>query len=245
MKRSGVVAIALLALVLSACTGTSNTKELTVSAASSLTSTFTEIAAAFEATHPGVTVKLNFGGSSTLAEQINSGAPVDVFAAASPATMATAVKAGNVNNPVAFTGNTLQIAVPKANPAQVSTLADLAASTTKVVVCAKEVPCGAAAAKLFEQNKLTVQPVSLEPDVKSVIAKIAANEADAGVVYVTDVLAAGANVTGFEIPTNMNVYTEYEIGATTRNRELADEFIAFVQSTPAQIVLTKAGFATQ
>lgn len=231
------------ALVASGCSNSSSTSELSVSAASSLTGSFTQLAKMFETAHPGVTVKLNFGASSALAEQINAGAPVDVFAAASPTTMKTAVDAGNVQTPVAFTTNTLELAVPQANPAKISSVADLAKPGTKLVVCVKEAPCGTAAEKLLANARLTVTPVSLEPDVKSVLAKVAANEADAGIVYVTDVKAAGSDVTGIEIPSDVNVSSEYQIGMTDRNAELAKQFVEFVQSDAGQQVLSDAGFA--
>ena len=240
-----LVLAALAALLATACSSGPTTTELNVSAAASLTGSFTQIAHDFEATHPGVSVKLNFGSSSALAEQINAGAPVDVFAAASPATMKSVVDAGNIANPVPFTGNTLELAVPPTNPADITSLADAAISGTKLVVCVPQAPCGAAATALFENANLAPTPVSLEPDVKSVLAKVIANEADAGIVYVTDVKSAGGSVTGIAIPSDMNVYSEYEIGATSRNPELANAFVTFVNSTAEQQVLLDAGFARQ
>lgn len=240
-----LVLAAITALLAAACSASGTTTELNVSAASSLTGSFTQIAREFEATHPGVTVKLNFGASSALAEQVNAGAPIDVFAAASPATMKSVVDAGHISSPVPFTGNTLELAVPPSNPADISSLVEVVKPGTKLVVCVSQAPCGAATATLFANAKLTPTPVSLEPDVKSVLAKVIANEADAGIVYVTDVKSAGGSVTGIAIPRDVNVYSEYEIGATTRSPELANAFVSFVNSAGAQQVLLDAGFARE
>jgi molybdate transport system substrate-binding protein len=136
---------------------------LTVYAASSLTSTFTELGKRFEASHDGVKVNFSFGGSSDLVAQIDQGAPADVFASADTATMDRAVAADAVEgDPVAFASNTLEIAVPPDNPARVTSLEDLAEPATKVVVCAPEVPCGAATQKVEEASKVDIEPVSEE-----------------------------------------------------------------------------------
>ncbi|MCG2798799.1 MAG: molybdate ABC transporter substrate-binding protein, partial [Cellulomonas sp.] len=165
---------------------------VTVLAAASLTETFTELAEGFEAAHPGVEVVLSFGASSALATQIvEGGAPADVFASASTSTMDTVVSAAEAEAPVTFASNTLQIAVPPDNPAGVTGLADLADPAVKVALCQPEVPCGKVAAKVLAAAGVAVTPVTLENDVKSTLSKVELGEVDAGLVYVTDVLAAG------------------------------------------------------
>ncbi|MBU4336191.1 MAG: molybdate ABC transporter substrate-binding protein [Actinobacteria bacterium] len=186
---------------------------VTVLAAASLTETFTELAEGFEAAHPGVEVVLSFGASSALATQIvEGGAPADVFASASTSTMDTVVSAAEAEAPVTFASNTLQIAVPPDNPAGVTGLADLADPAVKVALCQPEVPCGKVAAKVLAAAGVAVTPVTLENDVKSTLSKVELGEVDAGLVYVTDVLAAGDAVRGIEIPAEVNASTE-----TTRN----------------------------
>src|SRR4051812_47018525 len=165
-------------------------KTLFVFAAASLTETFTSLGKTFETAHPGVTVKFNFGGSSALAQQITQGAPADVFAAASPATMKIVTDAhGAASTPAVFARNRLEIAVPPGNPGKVKTVEDLADPKLKVVECAPEVPCGAAAVKALGAAKVTVKPVSQEQDVKAALTKVRLGEADAALVYRTDVQA--------------------------------------------------------
>lgn len=246
----------LLALALSACStggdqpagGTSSGSEqtLTVLAAASLTYTFTELADDFEAEHPGGSVRLSFGGSSDLATQITSGAPADVFASAATKNMDAVVAAGRARNPVTFARNSLEIAVPPSNPGKVTALSDLTSTSVKVALCQPEVPCGAASTKLFTAQKMTVKPVTLEPDVKSVLTKVQLNEVDAGLVYATDVKAAAGKVTGIAIPADKTVWTTYPIAAIegSAQRELADQFVAHVTGEKGRAVLAEAGFAS-
>lgn len=217
---------------------------ITVFAASSLTEAFGTIGKQFQAAHPGTTVKSNFGASSALATQIGQGAPADVFASASPKNMAAVVSAGGASSSSNFVKNVMEIAVPPSNPGKVTGLSDLAKSGVKVALCQAEVPCGTTAAKVFTNAKIKVKPVTLEPDVKSTLAKVELNEVDAGVVYVTDVRAAGAKVKGIEIPAAQNASTEYPIGALTKapNSAGAAAFVAYVLSPAGQAVLTAAGF---
>lgn len=215
---------------------------VTVSAASSLTDAFTAIGDAYSAAHPGTELRFNFAGSSTLAEQIIAGAPVDVFAAASPLAMQKAVDGGSMSDPTIFTENSLAIAVPAGNPSNVSSLADLAREDVTVVVCAEAVPCGAATAELFARNGLDVTPASLEPDVRAVLTKVAVDEADAGVVYRTDVAAAGADVEGIDIPDDMNVVNEYLIATTAGAPSAAQGFVEYVLSDQGQTILARWGF---
>jgi molybdate transport system substrate-binding protein len=217
---------------------------ITVFAAASLTESFTTIGKAFEVAHPGTKVTFNFGASSTLANQINQRAPADVFASAAPKNMDQVVTAGNAASPATFAVNTMQIAVPPSNPGHVAQLSDLAKSGIKVALCKAEVPCGATADKVFGNAHLTVKPVTREADVKSTLAKVTVGEVDAGIVYVTDVKAAGTKVTGIAIPNDVNASTAYPIAALTHagNAAVAAAFVAYVKSSDGQQVLTAAGF---
>ena len=215
-----------------------------VFAASSLTGSFEQIAEAFEAEHPGTDVVLNLGASSALAQQILSGAPVDVFAAASPATMATVVDAGDAGDPQVFVRNRLQIAVPADNPGGVTALADLARPELKIALCAPEVPCGAAAAEALSAAGVAASVDTLEQDVKAALAKVTLGEVDAALVYRTDVLAAGDRVEGIAFPEADDAVNDYPIAVTTgaRNPDAAAAFVAFVLSSRGQAVLAGAGF---
>ncbi|MFI7048260.1 molybdate ABC transporter substrate-binding protein [Streptosporangium sandarakinum] len=219
-------------------------KEVTVFAAASLTGTFTELGRTFEAAHPGTTVKFNFGSSATLAQQITQGAPVDVFAAASPATMKTVTDASSAGSPTTFARNKLQIAVPKDNPAKVDDLADLTDAKVKVALCAEQVPCGAAAAKALDAAGLKVTPVTLEQDVKATLTKVELGEVDAALVYRTDVIASAGKVTGIEFPEADKAINDYPIATLAKAPagELAERFVDLVLSQQGRDVLTKAGF---
>lgn len=224
----------------SALTGT-----VTVFAAASLTESFTDLAKSFQAAHPGVHVRLNFGASSALALQITQGAPADVFASASANNMAQVIAAKAATDSRSFARNAMEIAVPPANPAGVTGVADLARSGVKVALCQSQVPCGAAAEKVFDKANLTVKPVTLEPDVRAALTKVETDEVDAAVVYVTDVRAAGAKVKGIEIPDALNASTEYPISllSAARNPAAARAFTDFVLSAGGRDVLAAAGFA--
>ncbi|HET8970270.1 MAG TPA: molybdate ABC transporter substrate-binding protein, partial [Candidatus Nanopelagicales bacterium] len=186
---------------------------LTVFAAASLTESFDQLKSTFQDSHPGTTVTLSYGGSSTLAEQIVQGAPADVFAAASTTTMATVTDAGrNAGDPVDFATNQLMIVTPSGNTS-VTGLADLAKPELTVVLCDSAVPCGAVADKAFAAAGITPAPDSREPDVKSVLAKVVSGDAQAGVVYVTDAKAAGTTVRSVPIPADQNQSTVYPIVA--------------------------------
>jgi molybdate transport system substrate-binding protein len=220
------------------------TGTITVFAAASLMGSFTQLGQQFDAAHPGDTVKFSFGPSSGLATQITSGAPADVFASASPKTMTTVVTAGDAASPQDFAKNTAEIAVPPSNPGKVTSVADLAKSSVKVALCQPQVPCGVIAAEVFKNAKITVKPVTLQPDVKSVLTQVELGNVDAGVVYVTDVMAAGTKVKAVPIPATDNASTLYPIAAISKSTHLsiAQAFIAYVLSSAGQQVLTTAGF---
>jgi molybdate transport system substrate-binding protein len=218
---------------------------ITVFAAASLTEAFTALGKQFEAAHPGTTVTFNFGASSALATQITQGAPADVFASASAKNMDQVVAAKAAAGPTTFAKNVMEIAVPPANPAHVTQLSDLAKAGVKVALCQAAVPCGSTAAKVFANAKLTVTPVTQEADVKSTLSKVELGEADAAVVYVTDVRAAKAKVTGIEIPAAVNASTSYPIAALTASKhaDLAKAFVDYVLSADGASLLTADGFA--
>lgn len=217
---------------------------ITVFAAASLKEAFTTIGKQFEAANPGVKVTFSFGASSTLATQITDGAPADVFASASPKNMDQVVTAGDASNPVNFVKNVMEVAVPPSNPANVTSVSDLAKSSVKVALCQPQVPCGTVAAKVFANAKMTVKPVTLQPDVKSVLTQVELGNVDAGMVYVTDVHAAAAKVKGITIPDSVNASTEYPIAAISKSNNLAaaQAFVAYVLSAAGQSVLTADEF---
>lgn len=217
---------------------------VTVFAAASLQEAFTTIAKQFEAAHHGVSVKVNLGASSALAQQINSGAPADVFASASPTNMKQVVSAGGATSSTTFVKNVMEVAVPPSNPGHISSVTDLARSGVKVALCQPQVPCGVVAAKVFANAKITVKPATLEQDVKSTLTKVELNEVDAGMVYVTDVRSAGSKTKGVVIPADLNASTKYPIAALKNapNAAGAKAFVAYVLSPAGQRVLSADGF---
>lgn len=226
-------------------TTTPVTSTVTVFAAASLTEAFTQIGKDFEAANPGATVKFSFLGSSTLATQINQGAPADVFASAAPANMKTVIDAGGTAGDTAtvFVRNQLVIAVPKGNPKGIKALADLAKPGTKVALCAEQVPCGAAAKTALAAGSVTVTPVTLETDVKAALSKVSLGEVDAALVYRTDANTS-TTVEGVEFPESAKAINDYPIvvlkGAPNRPGALA--FKAWVLSDKGRAQLTKVGF---
>jgi molybdate transport system substrate-binding protein len=220
---------------------------IVVDAASSLTGTFDAVAAAFEKVNPEASVTFNYGGSGALAAAIVAGAPVDVFAAASPATM-TIVSTAKLTNgtPQTFVKNELEIVTPAGNPAGIKGLSDFADASKKIALCETAQPCGAAAAAVFAAAKITPAPDTLEPDVKSVLTAAELNQVDAGMVYHTDVLSGGSKVTGVTFPEASQFIVSYPIAplTTTKDPKLAAAFVAYVLSAPGQAILKHAGFIT-
>ena len=259
LRRSAIALSAALALALAGCaggagapasdtaTGASSTSptgaalegELSVYAAASLSGAFDDLAAAFTAENPEVSVSPIYDGSSTLVTQILEGAPADVFASADEKNMAKA--AAVATDPTLFATNTLVIAVPAGNPAGVTGPADLAGVTT--VLCAPEVPCGAASATLLANAGVTVTAASLEQNVTAVLTKVATGEADAGLVYATDVI--GRDDVETIVPEGAaDVVNRYPIAALTSapNPEAAAAFVAFVLSDSGRAILERYGF---
>lgn len=229
----------------SSSTGASEvTGTLTISAAASLSSAFDEIAQGFEAEYPGVQIQpISYDGSSTLATQIIGGAPVDVFASADENNMDKVVDAGLAEGPQVFATNTLVIAVPEGNPAGIESLADLAKPGATVVLCAQEVPCGAASQKLLSAAGITVTPVSQEQNVTAVLTKVAAGEADAGLVYATDVKGRD-DVESLTPEGAEAVVNRYPIVALkdAPDAAAAAAFVAYVRGEHGQQILASHGF---
>ncbi len=217
---------------------------ITVFAAASLQGAFTTIGKQFEAHHPGTTVKFSFGPSSGLAAQIKSGSPADVFASASPQNMSQVVSAGDASMPTTFAKNIMEVAVPPSNPAHVTTVKNLSKSSVKTAVCQPQVPCGFVAMKVFSLNHIDVKPVTLQPDVTSVLTQVELDNVDAGMVYVTDVKAAGNKVKGIKIPASDNAATSYPIATIKRSKNMptAQAFASYVLSPAGQKVLAHDGF---
>lgn len=242
-------ALALLALavplVLAGCgPGAGDDDVLTVLAAASLDDGFSTLAQRFEETHDGVEVRLSLGGSADLAAQVRQGAPADVVATADEATMAALVGEDLVDDPTVFATNTLTIAVPPGNPAGVRSPADLGRDDVQLVLCAPQVPCGAAALRLARVAGVVLAPVSEEQSVTDVLGKVASGEADAGLVYVTDVAGAGDAVEEVAVPEAGEVVNRYPVAALVDapSGDLAAEFVALVTSAEGREVLAGAGF---
>lgn len=217
---------------------------ITVYAASSLTSAFEQIAREFEDENEGVEVELNFAGSSDLVAQIQQGAPADVFASADEANMEEVTAEDLVTEPTLFASNTLEIAVPPDNPADVASVEDLTQEDLNLVICAPEVPCGAAAATVAQNAGLALSPVSEEQTVTDVVAKVTTGEADAGLVYVTDVISAGDDIEGIEIPEDVNAVNLYPVATVADSEQagLAQAFVDLVRAQSGQDALAAAGF---
>jgi molybdate transport system substrate-binding protein len=221
------------------------TGKITVLAAASLTESFNQIGKDFQAANPGATVTFSFAGSSQLAQQITSGAPADVFASASPATMKTVTDAGdNTGTPAVFVKNQLVIAVPKGDPKGIKALADLTKPGLKVALCAKEVPCGAAAHTALDASGVKLTPVTEEQDVKQALAKVKLGEVDAALVYRTDAHSDTADVDGIEFPESAKAINNYPIVALkdAPQADLAKQFVDFVLGAQGKAALTKVGF---
>jgi len=256
VKHKHVLAVAgLVALPLSACgddgavagaeSGTTTRTVLTVLAAASLTEPFEVLAEDFEAQHDGVRVELAFDSSATLAQQAVDGAPGDVLATADEATMRSAVDGGAVvQGPEVFASNVAVLVTPAVNPAGVTGFADLDDEAVTYVVCVDSAPCGKLAAGLLGDAGITHEPASFEVDVKAVLAKVTTDEADAGVVYASDAVAAGDAVRAFDIEGASKRRNVYPIGTLEQSDEadLAAAFVDLVLSADGQEILADAGF---
>ena len=243
MRASLAAVPAVVALLLTGCSANASgaaTGEVTVLAAASLAKPLTALARTFEQAHPGVTVRLGFGSSTTLAQQVAQGADADLFASAGTTALG---QLGDVEptGTVVFARNTLEIATPAGNPARVSRLADLAREDVDVVLCAEPVPCGKAADQVLTKAGVTAHVVSREVDVSATLAKVTLGEADAAVVYRSDVVGAKGTVEGVEIPAAQNTTLEYPL-ARFGSDPAARAFADFVAGPEGRAALGAAGF---
>ena len=235
-----VVALVGLAVLVPACASPDDSDSVVVFAAASLTGAFSDIEDAFEANHPGVDVVLNLAASSSLAAQISEGAPVDVFASADEANM-DVVAERVVGDVVTFARTRLQIITEAGNPLGITSVADLARPSILFVTCDPAVPIGRYTANVLARAGVEPQPVSLEESVKGIVTKVTSGEADVGIVYETDVLAAGASTSGVEIPEEFNVTVSYPIARFSASRA-AQDFVEFLSSDEATTILAAYGF---
>jgi molybdate transport system substrate-binding protein len=252
VSKYTVTTLVTIAVVLTGCAAggraaDSGRTEVTVLAAASLTESFQAIGADFESQHPGVRISFSFGSSSTLATQIVNGAPADVYASADERTMRTVVDAQMADDaPQVFATNTLRIAVPAGNPGRITELADLADPERTIALCAAQVPCGAAAERLFATAGITPAPDSYERDVKAALRKTEQGEVDAALVYATDIVAADDRVAEVPIRGVDQVPNRYPIVrmAESEAPDAAEAFVDHVSSDSARQRLQDAGFGT-
>ncbi|MGV9801188.1 molybdate ABC transporter substrate-binding protein [Mycobacterium sp. NPDC003449] len=248
VRALAAASVVTMALV-SGCAGASGTDaaagSITVFAAASLKTAFTEIGEQFKADNPGASVEFSFAGSSDLVTQLTQGADADVFASADTRNMDKAVHAGLVyGNPVKFATNTLTIAVAPGNPKGIKTFQDLTKPGLSVVVCAPPVPCGGATEKVEKATGVTLSPVSEENSVTDVLGKVTTGQADAGIVYVTDAAGAGDKVTSVDFPESDQAVNTYPIAVLkqSEHQDLAKGFIDLVSGEAGQKVLGEEGF---
>ena len=213
---------------------------VTVLAAASLTESFDELKKAFEAAHPGVTVETSYGSSATLVQQVDNGAPASVLALAGTAA-AEPLDRSMVKDSKTFATNVLEIAVPPSNPGQVESIGDLAKPDVKVVLCADTVPCGKAAQATFTKARIVPNVVSKEVDVKAALAKVKLAEADAAVVYQSDVVAAKGAVTGVTIEPRYNTTLHYPV-ITLVDDAATRAFVAYLLSDTGLATVQSFGF---
>lgn len=249
--RFVLAAVVVLGLVSASCgsddAGAAQSDDVTVFAAASLTAAYAEIGDAFMTEHPETKVTFNFASSSDLVTQINEGAPADVYASADEANMTKLTDVGgNASEPVVFATNSLQIIVGAGNPKGITGVADLANPDLIYVTCAPEVPIGKYGAQVLTNAGVTVTPKSLEENVKGIVTKVTLGEADAGIVYTTDVRAAGDQAQGIDIPADINVVATYPVVVTRAapNADGAQSFVDFVLSEQGREILASFGFAT-
>ena len=254
--RGRISVLIVAAALLAACGSTGGTAAASPSAASlrgaisvfaaaSLTDAFKALGASFQAAHSGVTVRFDFAGTPTLVTQIEQGAQADVFASADPANMDRLTGDGlTVGTPRVFAHNQLEIVVAAGNPKRITGLADLARPGLIYISEAATVPAGRYSLQALAKAGVTATPRSLETDVKSVVGKVELGEADAGIVYATDVKAAGSKAQGIPVPAAYNLVATYPLVAVrgAKNSGVANAFIAYVLSPAGQSTLESFGF---
>ncbi|BBY82064.1 molybdate-binding protein [Mycolicibacterium pulveris] len=247
MTRALLAGVLLLAVLTGCGSGTSASQTIVVYAAASLRGPFTDIGEQFEDANPGASVEFSFAGSSDLVTQLTQGARADVFASADVTNMDKAADAGLLQGPpVNFASNTLTIAVAPGNPKGVTALRDLTRPDIAVVVCAPQVPCGAATRRVERAAAVDLSPASEESSVTDVLNKVTSGQADAGLVYITDAIDAGDKVTAVPFPEAEGLVNTYPIAVLeqSQNPDLATKFVAAVTGEPGQRVLAAAGFTT-
>ena len=247
MRRlASLVMVPIFGLVFAGCASSDDTTtSLRIAATSSLTEVFNDIGEQFMLANPDITIAFNFASSSDLALQISQGLPADVFASADVKNMAKVTDADLLHGqPIAFATNSLEIVVEKGNPLNIDSLAQIATPGLLFVTCPIEVPIGGYTAEVLRNAGVTVTPASLEENVKGILTKVSLGEADAGIVYRTDILAAGNSVTGVPIADNVNVTTKYLIGALrdSQNQDASQRFIIFLSSEQGQNIFSQFGF---
>ena len=247
MRRlASLVIIPIFGLIIAGCASSDDTTtSLRIAATSSLTEVFNDIGEQFMLANPDITIAFNFASSSDLALQISQGLPADVFASADVKNMAKVTDADLLHGqPIAFATNSLEIVVEKGNPLNIDSLAQIATPGLLFVTCPIEVPIGGYTAEVLRNAGVTVTPASLEENVKGILTKVSLGEADAGIVYRTDILAAGNSVTGVPIADNVNVTTKYLIGALrdSQNQDASQRFIIFLSSEQGQNIFSQFGF---
>ncbi|MGC4949394.1 molybdate ABC transporter substrate-binding protein [Streptomyces sp. DT224] len=245
-RRAAVALVVGLLTPLTACGGNDDTEDtaadLTVLAASSLTDVFKEAGAAYEKEHPGTKVTFSFAGSQELAAQVRQGAPADALVTADTKTMDGL--GPETGTPTVIAKNRLVIATGQGNPKQVRNVRDLADTGLKVVLAAPEVPVGRYSEQILDAQKITVKPVSQEPNVRAVLSKVQLGEADAGLVYRTDVASAAGKVDSVDIPDEQNAVASYPAATlkTSEHGAAAEAFVEWLSSPEARRILTGAGF---
>lgn len=240
----GLSLLQLLQLLGTACGSEAGDRghRITVFAAASLTDAFDAIGTAFHEDHPDVTVEFNYLASSDLAAQIEQGAPADVFASADEANMQRVVeKNPTIGTPEVFAHNDLSIIVPPGNPAGIQGLQDLGDADLVISICNEECPAGRYAREVFSRARVDVEADSLESEVKAVVTRVVVGEADAGIVYTTDVTAAGSSVERIPIPRGDNVVATYPVVAID-DSPAAGAFVDFVLSSKGQRILKRYDF---
>jgi len=247
MRRlASLVMIPIFGVIFAGCASSDDTTtSLRIAATSSLTEVFNDVGEQFMQANPDITIAFNFASSSDLALQISQGLPADVFASADVKNMAKVTGAGLLlGQSVAFTTNSLEIVVEKGNPLFIDSLAQLADPSLLFVTCPIEVPIGGYTAEVLRNAGVTVTPASLEENVKGILTKVALGEADAGIVYRTDILAAGNSVTGVPIAANVNITTKYLVGSLrdSRDQDASQRFILFLNSDQGQKIFSQFGF---
>jgi molybdate transport system substrate-binding protein len=224
--------------------GAGGSRTLDVLAAASLTGTFEALADEFEDAHPEVEVRLSFGSSAALAQQLLEGAPADVLATADLATMQTAEDGGAVADPTVFATNRMVLVTSADGATPIRDIGDLEDEEVTFVTCVESAPCGAVAARLLAANDVDTPPVSLEADVRAVLAKVLSREVDAGLVYVTDAESAAADARSLPVPGSAEQLTSYAVAVTTEadDREAAEQWVSLVTGDRGRQLLDDAGF---